>query len=69
MNPLQARQLVIDIPGRGDGEALNFAVNPGRSGAFWGQMVPARRRSCTHWRGCEHHVTDRFAWESILWQT
>ena len=26
MNPLQARQLVIDIPGRGDGEALNLSL-------------------------------------------
>ena len=37
MNPLQARQLVIDIPGRGDGEALNFAVEPGQ---IWGVLGP-----------------------------
>ena len=35
--PEQARQLVIDIPGRGDGEALNFAVEPGQ---IWGVLGP-----------------------------
>ena len=37
MNPLQAEQLVIDIPGRSDGEALNFAVE---SGQIWGVLGP-----------------------------
>lgn len=37
MNPLQARDLVIDIPGRDDGEALNFIIQPGQ---MWGVLGP-----------------------------
>ena len=37
MNPLQARELVIDIPGRDDGEALNVSVQPGQ---IWGVLGP-----------------------------
>ncbi|NMT63588.1 ABC transporter ATP-binding protein [Marinobacter orientalis] len=37
MNPLQARDLVIDIPGRDDGEALNFIIQPGQ---IWGVLGP-----------------------------
>lgn len=37
MNPLQARDLVIDIPGRADGKALNFVIQPGQ---MWGVLGP-----------------------------
>lgn len=37
MNPLQVRNLVIDIPGRDDGKALNFAIQPGQ---IWGVLGP-----------------------------
>jgi iron complex transport system ATP-binding protein len=37
MNPLQARELVIDIPGRSSGRPLNFAVEPGQ---IWGVLGP-----------------------------
>lgn len=37
MNPLQARELIIDIPGREDGKALNFAIQPGQ---IWGVLGP-----------------------------
>ncbi len=37
MNPLQARELVINIPGRDDGEALNFSIQPGQ---IWGVLGP-----------------------------
>ncbi|HEY9119936.1 MAG TPA: ABC transporter ATP-binding protein [Marinobacter sp.] len=37
MNPLQARDLVIDIPGRADGKALNFMIQPGQ---VWGVLGP-----------------------------
>jgi iron complex transport system ATP-binding protein len=37
MNPLQARQLVIDIPGRSSGQPLNFTVKPGQ---VWGVLGP-----------------------------
>lgn len=37
MNPLQTRNLVIDIPGRADGKALNFVIQPGQ---IWGVLGP-----------------------------
>jgi len=37
MNPLQARELVIDIPGRSSGQPLNFTVGPGE---IWGVLGP-----------------------------
>jgi len=37
MEPLQAKQLVIDIPGRGDGQPLNFVLEPGQ---VWGVLGP-----------------------------
>ncbi len=37
MNPLRAQDLVIDIPGRGDGQPLNFTVEPGQ---VWGVLGP-----------------------------
>jgi iron complex transport system ATP-binding protein len=37
MNPLQARQLVIDIPGRPDGQPLDFTIEPGQ---VWGVLGP-----------------------------
>ncbi|SFR80541.1 iron complex transport system ATP-binding protein [Marinobacter daqiaonensis] len=37
MNPLQVRQLVIDIPGRASGQALDFTVEPGQ---IWGVLGP-----------------------------
>lgn len=37
MNPLRAKELVIDIPGRGDGQPLNFSVEPGQ---MWGVLGP-----------------------------
>jgi iron complex transport system ATP-binding protein len=37
MNLLQARELVIDIPGRDDGEALNLTVERGQ---IWGVLGP-----------------------------
>jgi iron complex transport system ATP-binding protein len=37
MNPLQTRQLVIDIPGRPDGQPLNFTIEPGQ---IWGVLGP-----------------------------
>lgn len=37
MNPLQARDLVIDIPGRSDGQPLGFTVEPGQ---MWGVLGP-----------------------------
>ncbi|MCR8915315.1 ABC transporter ATP-binding protein [Marinobacter panjinensis] len=37
MNPLQARELIIDIPGREDGKALNFTIEPGQ---MWGVLGP-----------------------------
>lgn len=37
MNPLQARELVIDIPGRDDGKPLNFSILPGQ---IWGVLGP-----------------------------
>jgi iron complex transport system ATP-binding protein len=37
MNSLQARQLVIDIPGRRSGQPLDFRVEPGQ---IWGVLGP-----------------------------
>ncbi len=37
MNPLQAKQLIIDIPGRSSGKALDFTVEPGQ---IWGVLGP-----------------------------
>ena len=37
MNPLQAKQLVIDIPGRNSGQPLDFTVEPGQ---IWGVLGP-----------------------------
>ena len=37
MDALQARELVMDIPGRDDGERLNFAIQPGQ---IWGVLGP-----------------------------
>lgn len=37
MNPLQARRLVIDIPGRSDGQPLDFTIEPGQ---VWGVLGP-----------------------------
>jgi iron complex transport system ATP-binding protein len=37
MNPLQADQLVIDIPGRRSGQPLNFTLEPGQ---VWGILGP-----------------------------
>ncbi|GAA0578096.1 ABC transporter ATP-binding protein [Halomonas salifodinae] len=37
MSRLEARQLVIDIPGRGDGRALDLRVEPGQ---VWGVLGP-----------------------------
>lgn len=37
MNPLQADQLIIDIPDRASGSALNFTVEPGQ---IWGVLGP-----------------------------
>ncbi len=37
MNPLQAKELVIDIPGRSSGAPLNFTVEPGE---IWGVLGP-----------------------------
>ncbi|MEX2475751.1 ABC transporter ATP-binding protein [Marinobacter sp.] len=37
MNPLQAKNLVIDIPDRGDGQPLDFTV---KSGQVWGVLGP-----------------------------
>ncbi len=37
MNPLQAKQLVINIPGRDSGQALDFAIEPGQ---MWGVLGP-----------------------------
>jgi iron complex transport system ATP-binding protein len=37
MNPLQAKQLVIDIPGRSSGQPLDFTVEPGQ---IWGVLGP-----------------------------
>jgi iron complex transport system ATP-binding protein len=37
MNPLQAEQLVIDIPGRRSGQPLNFTLEPGQ---VWGILGP-----------------------------
>lgn len=37
MNPLQARDLVIEIPDRSDGQPLGFTVEPGQ---MWGVLGP-----------------------------
>jgi iron complex transport system ATP-binding protein len=37
MNPLRAKQLVIDIPDRADGQPLDFVVEPGQ---VWGVLGP-----------------------------
>ncbi len=37
MNPLRAKELVIDIPDRGDGQPLDFTVEPGQ---MWGVLGP-----------------------------
>ncbi|TGN39557.1 ABC transporter ATP-binding protein [Marinobacter confluentis] len=37
MNPLRAKQLVIDIPDRADGQPLDFTVEPGQ---VWGVLGP-----------------------------
>ena len=37
MNPLRAKQIVIDIPDRADGQPLDFAVEPGQ---VWGVLGP-----------------------------
>ncbi|MFL1467102.1 ABC transporter ATP-binding protein [Marinobacter sp. HN1S83] len=37
MNPLRAKELVIDIPDRGDGQPLDFTVKPGQ---MWGVLGP-----------------------------
>ncbi|MBL3557422.1 MULTISPECIES: ABC transporter ATP-binding protein [Marinobacter] len=37
MNPLRAKELVIDIPGRDDGQPLSFTVEPGQ---IWGVLGP-----------------------------
>lgn len=37
MSRLEARQLVIDIPGRGDGRALDVCIEPGQ---VWGVLGP-----------------------------
>ena len=37
MDPLQADQLIIDIPDRASGSALNFTIGPGQ---IWGVLGP-----------------------------
>ncbi|KPP96993.1 ABC transporter ATP-binding protein [Marinobacter sp. HL-58] len=37
MNPLRAKELVIDIPGRAEGQPLDFGVDPGQ---IWGVLGP-----------------------------
>lgn len=37
MNPLQTRELIIDIPDRPDGQPLDFTVEPGQ---IWGVLGP-----------------------------
>ncbi|NLC22395.1 MAG: ATP-binding cassette domain-containing protein, partial [Halomonadaceae bacterium] len=37
MGRLDIRELIIDVPGRGDGRALSFSVEPGQ---VWGVLGP-----------------------------
>ncbi len=51
MTRLATQELIIDVPGRRSGTALNLTIEPGRYGACWAPTARARLRCCIPWPG------------------
>mgnify|MGYP003108855977 CR=1 FL=1 len=51
MTRLATQDLIINVPGRSEGTALNLTIEPGQVWGVLGPMARVKLRCCIRWRG------------------